>query len=115
MTDLEMTRLCAEAMEYEILPYQGGYIFIKRLRRGEQEYKPLHDDAQAMALDQYILAADYCISYARDECEIYPTEGQTPETHRPVFYFKVDMTKPENRRRVRVECVAKMQKARAAE
>ena len=54
MTDLEITRLCAEAMKitYEI----GGenddgdaLVWIDKRRNG-LEYTPLHDDAQAMAL-----------------------------------------------------------------
>lgn len=36
MNDLEITKLCAEAMSIKIRPYI--------------EYDPLHDDAQAMAL-----------------------------------------------------------------
>ena len=46
MTDLEMTKLCAEAMgassDTEVVPDgDGGYWAL---------YNPLHDDAQAMAL-----------------------------------------------------------------
>ena len=43
MTDLELTKLCAEAMGIEISP----------VRHGDGDfslYDPLHDDAQAMAL-----------------------------------------------------------------
>ena len=43
MTDLEMTKLCAEAMGIEI-DEQCTY------RQGTRIYHPLHDDAQAMAL-----------------------------------------------------------------
>jgi len=50
MTDLEMTRLCAEAMGYRgegISDHWGGLpIFASEIGA----YDPLHDDAQAMAL-----------------------------------------------------------------
>jgi len=112
--DAELTKLCAEAMGLDF-DYDDTDVWVGTEPDSTQyAYYPLANDAQAMALDQYILAADYCISYARDECEIYPTEGQTPEAHRPLYYSRLDMTKPENRRRVRVECVAKMQKEKKA-
>ncbi len=55
ITDLEMTRLCAEAMGYRILRERkaskqldyGDAILVKEL---SSVYWPLHDDAQAMAL-----------------------------------------------------------------
>jgi hypothetical protein len=66
MTDLEMTKLCAEAMGYEIVrePKYAGYSTVRAdvalpeghvtvLKPGvanERGYMPLHDDAQAMAL-----------------------------------------------------------------
>ncbi len=52
MTDLEMTRLCAEAMDIDIFNPQAlepAY----QIRCGEEHatwYDPLHDDAQVMAL-----------------------------------------------------------------
>lgn len=42
MTDLEMTRLCAEAMELTPLDRCDEF--------GDDQYDPLTDDAQAMAL-----------------------------------------------------------------
>ena len=52
MTDLEMTRLCAEAMG--IATEESHGVLAAYYREGEgliQEiYDPLHDDAQAMAL-----------------------------------------------------------------
>ena len=47
MTDLEITRLCAEAMGYE---YSDGSGTICVSKAGVGNYDPLHDDAQAMAL-----------------------------------------------------------------
>ena len=50
MTDLEITRLCAEAMDYEITQFSGrkadGYWALEVNGR----YRPLEYDAQAMAL-----------------------------------------------------------------
>ena len=116
MTDLKMTKLCADAMGYRwyepgLNPYgDPGQKPCIIMGEWGNEYDPLNKDAQAMALDTYIIKAGYCISYERDECEIYPIEGQSEESHRPMFHWALDMTKPENRRRVRVECVAKLQK-----
>ena len=53
MTDLEMTKLCAEAMGCE-LTMENGKPQMVILFRGHLtnycDYDPLHDDAQAMAL-----------------------------------------------------------------
>ena len=53
MTDLEITRLCAEAMgvTYEVHPIRGKilrYWFMDG--NTEREFNPLYNDAQAMAL-----------------------------------------------------------------
>jgi len=52
MTDLEITRLCAEAMGVSVHEYQDGslYHFGGLCEGGIEDYDPLHDDAQAMAL-----------------------------------------------------------------
>ena len=47
MTDLEITRLCAEAMGYHYMNDTGTPAMILTQ---EGLYRPLHDDAQAMAL-----------------------------------------------------------------
>ena len=59
MTDLEMTRLCAEAMKYEVF---STYVFADPaksphpnarciwVREFHDPYDPLHDDPQAMEL-----------------------------------------------------------------
>lgn len=46
MTDLEITRLCAEAMGL----HQVDRYRFANVHGQEAEYTPLHDDAQAMAL-----------------------------------------------------------------
>ena len=57
MTDIEITRLCAEAMGMGIgsllAEYRGGPLVLRAIPEGktyEVPYDPLHDDAQAMAL-----------------------------------------------------------------
>ena len=53
MTDLEITRLCAEAMGYvldESAKPMGAGIVVHLGQFSSLEYDPLHDDAQAMAL-----------------------------------------------------------------
>ena len=51
MTDLELTRLCAEAMGYEIVGHIKDSSCIEVGRKGNPVgFDPLHDDAQAMAL-----------------------------------------------------------------
>ena len=54
MTDLEMTKLCAEAMGLELfqVPEYGDVLFIvgDQCEYGNVPYEPLEDDAQAMAL-----------------------------------------------------------------
>lgn len=48
MTDLEMTKLCAEAMGWNWKEH--GSLFISSGTGPWEAYDPLHDDAQAMAL-----------------------------------------------------------------
>lgn len=58
MTDLEMTRLCAEAMGFAPCPPSGPsdiILFVEEqnhpmLPKTHVRYDPLHDDAQAMEL-----------------------------------------------------------------
>ena len=56
MTDLELTRLCAEAMGYTFNAVRGEAKWPNtptnrgEMRRKWKPYDPLHDDAQAMAL-----------------------------------------------------------------
>ena len=55
MTDLELTRKCAEAMDIEVVEpgpqsEPPEYWMYHDNEDGWREYDPLHDDAQAMAL-----------------------------------------------------------------
>ena len=102
MTDLEMMRLCAEAMGLEVIPYDGAIVvFVKRPKRGEQEYRPLHDDAQAMALVK----------------KFNLTIRQICLTPNVLQQWQINDGGPSNYslNRAIVECVAKMQKARSTD
>jgi len=104
MTDLEITRLCAEAMEIDIKAFpqpgpQHCWIF---LAEGHYiTYHPLHDDAQAMAL---VKSVKLCISYLRLNVD-------TPwEVYDPVSAIAANR---DDLNRAICECVAKMQQAKA--
>jgi hypothetical protein len=105
MTDLEMTKLCAEAMGWEFESYSDSIGQLGRaLKDGKTWYAPywpLTDDAQAMALVK------------RFRLEIYPvggTNGQNWSANggRHAIGDAKDLN------RAIVECVAKMQKEKSA-
>jgi hypothetical protein len=61
VTDLEMTKLCAEAMGFDMVIEQGAVLWngdmpqwyaqkVGRQPQDVESWAPLHDDAQAMAL-----------------------------------------------------------------
>lgn len=101
MTDLEMTKLCAEAMGYKY--YSGTRIVTVLHGTGEGvEYDPLHDDAQAMELVKS-LGLNVCHGSQTKEAnkwEVWPDNGPIGFT-----VFNADAN------RAIVECVAKMQRA----
>ena len=88
MTDLEITRLCAEAMGLKNTPIMFTYTSTDGVewRTG---YNPLHDDAQAMALIK---------KFPLEIAAILNTELMAAE------YRKIDLN------RAICECVANMQK-----
>ena len=88
MTDLEITKLCAEAIGWEIFE-ENGSLWEKS---GLVIYDPLHDDAQAMAL---LKKLNLCILPAR----VTVVVGQYSEAR------NMDLN------RAICECVAKMQQA----
>ena len=104
MTDLEMTRLCAEAMGYECI----DGLWLDEMRFGPGRYDPLHDDAQAMALVKklglWIIQPD-----GRSETEMVAYLGSKRiGTQEDLICGK----HPTDLNRSIVECVAKMQKAK---
>jgi hypothetical protein len=125
MTDLEMTKLCAEAMRLHLLPaYPEGHILrtprnvcpdtgLMVSRDGDRAYyftqdgayDPLHDDAQVMALvKKFGLRVNDPLDNGHFEVIAYQFRGTD----------KVMKAATANRdlNRAIVECVAKMQAAR---
>lgn len=97
MTDLEMTRLCAEAL---------GYKYVNPLRADIGNipgsitrivFDPIHDDAQALAL---IKKFGLCVR------RISPTLWATSKH----FNLRCDWIYSTGLNRAVIECVAKMQK-----
>ena len=114
MTDLEITRLCAEAIGYAVVETSQGL----RARDGEYDFmvlgsdggpylrrfNPLHDDAQAMALvKKFWLDIEVFIG-TKEPLLCWGVVGAQKGAHR---------VKNTDLNRAICECVAKMQKAKA--
>jgi len=100
MTDLEMTRLCAEAMQLNTLPYRVGMaVRIHGKTAGNYPYTPITNDAQAMAL----------VKASRLEI-IWRSMNKQWQVS-PVSNFP-EVSNADLNRAI-VECVAKMQQAKA--
>ena len=104
MTDLEMTRLCAEAMGYtEISPSRlaapqpsEDAVRVCVGKKAPFWYWPLHNDAQVMALVK------------RFNLTVYPPGGMENEAWN-VFLYDDHNSPSDDLSRAIVECVAKMQ------
>ena len=113
MTDLEITKLCAEAMEVPVKesiahPMYGGGLFLEictgRDPGNEGEYAPIHDDAQAMALvKKFGLWLTYAINPNRDNINLWVAH----HAHRS----NEEATNLDLNRAI-CECIAKMQEAK---
>jgi len=105
MTDLEITRLCAEAMgyTYRIQNRNDHYseaVYITQHGDDCFRYNPLHDDAQAMALvKKFQMDVDFCTNQWR--ASWYNVRGK--ECTRWKQAVNNDLN------RAICECVAKMQ------
>jgi len=102
MTDLEMTRLCAEVMGIDT---SKGYLSAGMCLHCDEyglDYDPLHDDAQAMALVKRLkLLVNNGVG-----------EASTDVWHVQTQDDKDEVVQCQNLNRAIVECVAKMQAAR---
>ena len=108
MTDLEITKLCAEAMGCTPSPLAGSWDSVPLHyffggRPFTEGYDPLHDDAQAMALVK------------KFHLGLYPYQ-----TVHEKWWWKVGVqtnaqAMGEELNRAICECVAKMQQAKAGE
>ena len=98
MTDLEITKLCAEAMWFSDgwNEHRKGLVF---LAADYSAYDPLHDDSQAMALVK---------RYPHECLEAMKRELITP----PVLPNK-RLLRATDLNRAICECVARIQKAKA--
>ena len=117
MTDLEITRLCAEAMDLTVVMQLGEWRF-PRTQSEYSLYDPLHDDAQAMALvKRFRLSIE--ASPLTDEAW---SENQNRMTNPPSYsvsrcpgawslHYLYNCVSPDLNRAI-CECVAKMQAAK---
>ena len=102
MTDLEITRLCAEAMGDIQMDFAGtGDPYDLR---GRRPYDPLHDDAQAMALVKKLRLV------------VCPEEagGWSAGPEFGPLNMDLDVQNIPDLNRAICECVAKMQQAKGA-
>ena len=99
MNDLEITRLCAEAMGFSplIAIATDKSTVIENLAIGQYWYCPLHNDAQAMALVKKLKLSIESYEEEGADCYVYS------DTDPRVQAFNIDLN------RAIVECVAKMQ------
>ena len=109
MTDIELTKACAEAMEIRFVVWQG-VCWMGRLGDREAIYDPLHDDAQAMALvKRFLLVIEpdgncpECQYWAVTWINKSRAKGMRSITARKV---------PDPLNRAIVECCAKIQAAK---
>jgi hypothetical protein len=111
MTDLEMTKLCAEAMGYTVTQDPLGLTRSPQVEVwiGNGFFGPLHDDAQAMALvKKFELRTD------RDFEEGGEGIVWTVSHHLCMKYGGISSFDNLDLNRAIVECVAKMQAGRNA-
>jgi len=106
VTDLDKIKACARAMGLRHWPHYRIKDCIEVSDDGTGRcayiYNPLDDSAQADALEGWLLERGRYTMYSNG-FTFFPAYWAAAE-----FEFNADMTLAENRRRARVECVAKM-------
>ena len=107
MTDLEITKACAEAMGFSVIDSHGVYGLLcgRELDSGYGEglFDPLHDDAQAMALvKKFGLNISWGPERFNEWCVWVIVVGQ----------INAVSSQGPNLNRAICECVAKLQKAK---
>jgi len=101
MTDLDKIKACARAMGHDRVFERGGRLFVLDFYGREVGIcNPLENAAQADALEGWLLE--------RGRISIEKNEFYYKKLNGTSFFFDANMTVAENRRRARVECVAKM-------
>ena len=109
MTDLEMTRLCAEAMGYRVHSVNPKVYYNEASKYSllAVDWEPLKDDAQAMALVKKMRLG---INAWSPDYQVWIQSGQiSAEESGRTCTFNADLN------RAIVECVAKMQTAKAVQ
>jgi len=101
--DLEMTKLCAEAMGSQVVE-DDGFLWGANDMWREQYYSPLTDDAQAMALVKKLRVTIGHDGLGKWIVEWWPAHQSLYPRHE---------TEGADLNRAIVECVAKMQAAKA--
>ena len=105
MTDLEMTKLCAEAVGLNaMIVGEEVKLTLPPLRGYVHTYDPLHDDTQAMALLRKFTLAVWGADYAAGEWK-WHAESQVPDES------PHELGHGDTPNRAIVECVARMQDA----
>lgn len=103
MTDLDKIKACARAMNMERVVERRERLFVLDSHGHEGGiYNPLANAAQADALEGWLLEMG-TIEADRSFFCFFPLQAGIE-----LFNLEADMTVAENRRRARVECVAKM-------
>jgi hypothetical protein len=113
MTDLEMTKLCAEAMGIRVKEYKGILAIYDPIYNPKQHnscYEPLDDDQQAMALLKKFRLQCGWYEHGLDDdsgewCAAFYSSS---------VYAKAQAESPDSLNRSIVECVAKLQAAKVA-
>ena len=119
LSDLQITRLCAEAIGYEVEPFEeaGPRHFL--VRNGDKDcdadllygigeglilpqYDPLHDDAQCMALEDWLIERGY-LSFRRYEMRFNPFTREITQEQ------VIACSNKQERRRAICLCVARME------
>jgi len=107
MTNLEITKLAAEAMGYRVdewdVEHGKGWWSHLPAQHGVW-YNPLHDDAQAMALVKKLRPANLSYNIFAGKWSIHTLRD--PETGKQFEAFDSDLN------RAICECVARMQEAK---
>lgn len=101
MTDLDKIKACARAMKLDVF-WQIGAWRVPNVPFEQSEYNPLENSAQADALEGWLLERGTIQSNAGWFWFYLTLDSEA------FFTLDADMTVAENRRRARVECVAKM-------
>ena len=112
MTDLEITRLCAEAMGIERKSVCIGWTDSgNQLFGDDRSYNPLHDDAQAMAL---VKKMGLQIARYFDPCEPEVNGGMVRvfPIGEDMYHYPARASLDGGINRAICECVAKMQAAK---